>query len=144
MYRSLTYIFWISELPQPWFFLRDIYSLFWGDLSLLPICQHNLPFLTPLVFSEPDGRWSVLSPVPSLCHRGLLNVGLYSSISRPFMISAQSLPFLTLPQYLQCCGVRWKVVVKASFAAVLPLGVLVEIPWISAEASSSPSFLASE
>lgn len=55
-----------------------------------------------------------------------------------------SFPFLTLPQHLQCGGVGWKVAVKAPFAAVLPLGVLVEIPWISTEVSSSPSFLASE
>lgn len=108
------------------------------------MCQNKLCFLTPLVFSEPAGRWSVLFSVPTLCQRAFKR---WMSPFPPLLCFQQSLSFLfpdTATWNLQCCGVRWKVAVKAPFAAVLPLRVLVEIPWISAEVSPSPSFLASE
>lgn len=130
--------------------------VFFRAMHVIPWDFFEKPFLSCLYISAifPSSYLSCFqsvvedglcfSPVPSLSQSP--STGLHSLILTPFMFPAQFLFsfFCQLPEYLQCYEVRWKVAVKAPFAAVLPSGVLVKIPWISAEVSSSPSFVPSE
>lgn len=143
MYRSSNFIFFFFPFLscfQPWFSLEPC-MLFIVLRSLFSLACILLQFFRPCTSHVFRVWWKMVCAFPCaqlVSHSP--STGLYSLILPPFMFPVQSLSL-----FLPVARVSVKSDERQQLKLPLQqsLGVLV-FPWISAEVSSSPSFLASE